>query len=89
MYHCTCLTGARSPNPFSNQLSYSDFAPWMGAQTRASNVLPKTKLLKGFSRKNSHDKPTTASATVNEDIILELLEKKKVNTMSFECKATD
>ncbi|MGL5904517.1 MAG: hypothetical protein ACRCZO_17675 [Cetobacterium sp.] len=64
-------------NPFSSELSYSSFAPWLGSSCRAGSVLPKTEILKGFSDRLSDKSPPVDLHAV-EDTVLKLLESKKV-----------
>ncbi|XP_076866870.1 uncharacterized protein LOC143518315 [Brachyhypopomus gauderio] len=71
-------TGGRTHNPFSNMLTYSDLAPWIGVNTRTGDIVPKTELLKGLWKKTNVGRECqVANTEMNEDYILDLLEKKK------------
>nr|XP_023671165.1 HMG domain-containing protein 3-like [Paramormyrops kingsleyae] len=68
--------GTKSKNPFTGKVSYSAFAPWIGALSRVGPVVPKTEVLKGFSRHLS-DSDAKPKGSISEDTFLHLLESKK------------
>lgn len=63
-------------NPFSTSVGHSTLAPWMGEHTRVGNVLPKTEDKKAMKKKKDEIKQPPKN--INEDIILQLIESKKV-----------
>ncbi|XP_067227090.1 uncharacterized protein [Chanodichthys erythropterus] len=64
-----------SQNPFSSPLTYSAFTPWIGQNSRMSDVIPKTEIFKGLSQK---DRLWTKRPIeeFDEDRILQVLETK-------------
>lgn len=64
-------------NPYSEELGQSNFFPWIGPDSRCSDVVPSTEFLKGL-RSNTNLQASSSKACVNEDSILTLLESKKV-----------
>ncbi len=67
----------KEKNPFSSDLSYSSFAPWLGSSCRVGPIVPKTEILKGFSDRLCDKSPPVDSHAV-EDTVLKLIESKKV-----------
>lgn len=57
--------------------TYSALAPWMGKHTRAGNILPKTEVKKGLKKRSGETKASSIQK-VDEDVLLALLESKKV-----------
>lgn len=53
----------------------------MGEHTRVGNVLPKTEVKKAMKRKTGDFKHPPKK--INEDIILKLIESKKVHTLTI------
>ncbi|KAM8862765.1 uncharacterized protein AB9W97_017970 isoform 5-T6 [Spinachia spinachia] len=45
-------SGTTTVNPYRSLLSYSTLAPWMGKETRAGNILPKTEVKKGLKKRS-------------------------------------
>lgn len=70
------LTGTTAANPYSTSTHHSNLAPWMGQQSRSGNILPKTEIKKALTKKTDHS--THPTKNINEDIILEIIESKKV-----------
>ncbi|ROJ64739.1 hypothetical protein DPX16_3761 [Anabarilius grahami] len=68
--------GTTVANPFSTSVRHSTLAPWMGEHTRVGNVLPKTEAKKTMKKKKDDIKHHPQK--INEDILLQLLESKKV-----------
>ncbi|KAL6481153.1 hypothetical protein MHYP_G00092330 [Metynnis hypsauchen] len=59
---CSVTKGGRTHNPFSSILTYSELAPWIGENTRAGDIVPKTEILKGLWQKSNVQKAELASA---------------------------
>uniref|UniRef100_A0AAQ4PPL1 C2H2-type domain-containing protein n=1 Tax=Gasterosteus aculeatus aculeatus TaxID=481459 RepID=A0AAQ4PPL1_GASAC len=68
-------SGTTTVNPYRSLLSYSTLAPWMGKDTRAGNILPKTEVKKGLKKRSGET--MVSNQKVDEDLIHALLESKK------------
>ena len=71
--------GTSVTNPYHTTIKHSTLAPWMGQHTRLGSILPKTEIKKALKKK-----PTNINhpaKKINEDIILDLIESKKVYVM--------
>lgn len=67
-------------NPYHNSVGHSTLAPWMGEHTRVGKTLPKTEFRKAM-KKNPDAETKHPLKKINEDIILDLLDSKKVHFM--------
>lgn len=67
-------------NPYHNSVGHSTVAPWMGEHTRVGKTLPKTEFRKAM-KKNPDAETKHPLKKINEDIILDLLDSKKVHFM--------
>lgn len=77
------LKGTSVANPYSTTPGHSTLAPWMGENTRVGNILPKTEVKKALKRKPDDIKHPAKK--MNEDIILEIIESKKVYVVLIYC----
>ena len=68
--------GTSVANPYSTSLHHSTLAPWMGEHTRKGNILPKTEVKKAMKKRT--DDPKHPPKPINEDIILNMIESRKV-----------
>lgn len=57
-------------------IGHSTLAPWMGEHTRVGNILPKTEVKKALKKRTDDTKHPTRE--INEDIILNIIDSKKV-----------
>lgn len=79
------LKGTTVYNPYCISTHQSTLAPWMGRHTRLGNILPKTEIRKALKKKL--DNITHSTRHINKDIILELIESKKVEYI-FHCQCS-
>ncbi|KAK0156411.1 hypothetical protein N1851_000281 [Merluccius polli] len=77
------ISGTSVANPYSSTPGHSTLAPWMGENTRVGNILPKTEVKKALKRKPDDIKHP--GKKINEDIILEIIESKKLYVVLIYC----